>query len=228
MIRRMKVRISIIRCYFCWIGHTLKSCNVQADILKNLQPKIREKGYIDISDEALQNEFHTYMQLLKQGRGVMGKFAREHSTTSDVHSRIQMQQTHATPEEEEVNSREALHHLYKLTGKSKIAKVTFMLKRWLADPALGETLVFMICCPLVPIIPDRHHPNLFIQASFAFSHITSMFWMKFHGVQGLVIPLTARPNTFVLMEQHFQRRDKNKSIHFKMILQLELQCWVSL
>ena len=77
------------------------------------------------------------MQLLKQGKGVMGKYAREHTNSSTADD--QMQQCHATPQGEEINSREALHHLYKITGKSKIAKVAFMLKKWLADPTLGES-----------------------------------------------------------------------------------------
>ena len=108
----------------------------QTDILKNLQPKIREKAYIDLKDINLKNEFHHYMQLLKEGKGVMGKYAREHNNTSIADD--QMQQHNATPQDEEVNSKEALHHLYKITGKSKIAKVAFMLKKWLADPTLGE------------------------------------------------------------------------------------------
>lgn len=115
---------------------------LQADIMKNLQPKIREKAFIDIKDESLKFEFHTYMQMLKRGRGVMGKFAREHSNTSEAEG--QMQQYHVTPDGEEVSSREALHHLYKITGKCKIAQVTFMLKRWLADPTLGEQTLYLV------------------------------------------------------------------------------------
>jgi hypothetical protein len=109
--------------------------------MKNLQPKIREKAFIDIKDESLKSEFHTYMQMLRRGRGVMGKFAREHAERSKAESQVQQ---HDTPDGEEVSSREALHHLYKITGKSKIAKVTFMLKRWLSDPTLGEQTSDMI------------------------------------------------------------------------------------
>ena len=71
---------------------------MKADILKNLPPKIREKAYgefkiiyvyiylqteqlfltlyfappldtVNIEDQDLRNEFRTYMQLLRQGRG---------------------------------------------------------------------------------------------------------------------------------------------------------------
>lgn len=34
---------------------------MKVDILKNLPSKIREKAYINIEDEALKNEFRTYM-----------------------------------------------------------------------------------------------------------------------------------------------------------------------
>lgn len=145
MIRRMKVNINFLsrdESKFVVINFLILSCS-QSDILKNLQPKIREKAYIDIQDESLKNEFHTYMQMLKQGRGVMGKFAREHSKT---HIEEEIQQHHITPDGEEVSSRAALHHLYKITGKAKIAKVTVMLKRWLADPTLGEVIVTPCKC----------------------------------------------------------------------------------
>lgn len=117
-------------------SHFFLFFEIQADILKNLQPKIREKAYIDIKDESMKNEFHTYMQMLKQGRGVMGKFARQHSKMPE--SDNQVQESHVTPDGEVVSSREALHHLYKITGKSKIKKVASMLKKWLGDPTLGK------------------------------------------------------------------------------------------
>ena len=63
--------------------HTLLTSTVmirrmKADILKNLPSKIREKAYIQIEDENLRYEFVTYMQLLRQGKGVLGKLARLH------------------------------------------------------------------------------------------------------------------------------------------------------
>ena len=63
--------------------HTLLTSTVmirqmKADILKNLPSKIREKAFIHIEDENLRNKFVTYMQLLRQGKGVLGKLARVH------------------------------------------------------------------------------------------------------------------------------------------------------
>lgn len=109
----------------------------QADILKNLQPKIREKAFIDIKDPTMQNEFRIYMHMLRQGRGVMGKFAREHSNLRATAGNG-FHQSHYNTSGEEISSREALHHLYKITGQSKVSKVIYMLKRWLADPTLGK------------------------------------------------------------------------------------------
>jgi hypothetical protein len=87
------------------------------------------------------------MQKLRQGRGVMGKFAREHHTDmtnatgehSFVNASSGIQRSYGGMDEEP-SSRDVLHHLYKITGKAKIAKVTHMLRRWLADPSLGEIL----------------------------------------------------------------------------------------
>lgn len=78
------------------------------------------------------------MQMLKRGRGVMSKFARQQSTKNMSESDHQIEECHVTPNGEVVSSREALHHLYKITGKSKIKRVTNMLKKWLSDPTLGK------------------------------------------------------------------------------------------
>jgi hypothetical protein len=115
----------------------------QADILKNLQPKIREKVFIDIKDPKLQNEFNTYIQMLRHGQGVLGKLARQHSNVEES-AMNSFKQIHLSDNGDQIGSRFALHHLYKITGQSKVSKVTYMLKRWLADPSLGKQRVHVI------------------------------------------------------------------------------------
>lgn len=41
-----------------------------------------------------------------------------------------------------LKSREVLHHLYGITGRSKVARVTKMLKSWIADPTKGKLCIF--------------------------------------------------------------------------------------
>lgn len=117
--------------------------STQADILKNLQPKIREKVFIDIKDPKLQHEFKIYIQMLRQGRGIMGKLARQHSKEEES-AVDSIPQINPSDNGEQIGSRFALHHLYKITGQSKVSKVTYMLKRWLADPSLGKQWVHFI------------------------------------------------------------------------------------
>jgi SNF2 family DNA or RNA helicase len=49
------------------------------DILKSLPKKVREKAVVDVSTGEQRKEFHQCMLLLREGKGVLGKLARQHS-----------------------------------------------------------------------------------------------------------------------------------------------------
>jgi hypothetical protein len=118
--------------------HTLLTSTVmirrmKADILKNLPPKIRAKLYIEPADD-VHNEFTTYMQLLCQGKGVIGELARGHIDIDEIID--QLQKDGASPK------KNALLHLYKISGRSKVNRVTQMLLSWLADKKKGKLCIF--------------------------------------------------------------------------------------
>jgi SNF2 family DNA or RNA helicase len=120
---------------------------MKADILKNLPSKIREKAYINIEDERLRNEFITYMQLLRQGKGVLGKLARVHHQESKAGAEsgpfVDMEESNRRPEEDtRLHNKEVLHHLYKISGKSKVRRITQMLRSWLVDNTKGKLCIF--------------------------------------------------------------------------------------
>jgi SWI/SNF-related matrix-associated actin-dependent regulator 1 of chromatin subfamily A len=120
---------------------------MKADILKNLPSKIREKAYINIEDKHLRNEFITYMQLLRQGKGVLGKLARVHHQESKASAEsgpfIDMEENNYQPEEGiGLRNKEVLHHLYKISGRSKVRRVAQMLRSWLADNTKGKLCIF--------------------------------------------------------------------------------------
>jgi SWI/SNF-related matrix-associated actin-dependent regulator 1 of chromatin subfamily A len=130
--------------------HTLLTSTVmirrmKADILKNLPPKIREKAFISIEDENLRNEFVTYMQLLRQGKGVLGKLARVHHQENKPRNGmgyIDSARQNNYPMDDGIGNKEVLHHLYKISGRSKVQRITTMLRGWLKDNTKGKLCIF--------------------------------------------------------------------------------------
>jgi hypothetical protein len=64
--------------YAMLIG-TVMIRRLKSDILKSMPNKIREKAVNDVSTPEQRREFHECMVLLREGKGVMGKLARQHS-----------------------------------------------------------------------------------------------------------------------------------------------------
>lgn len=125
--------------------HTLLTSTVmirrmKLDMLKNLPPKIREKAYIKIEDEKLQIEFAFYLRVLKEGKGLLGKLAKKH----EIGSEDQCNGSQFLPGngDEPLKNKEVLHHLYNISGRCKVARITKMLKNWIADPTKGKLCIF--------------------------------------------------------------------------------------
>lgn len=126
--------------------HTLLTSTVmirrmKADILKNMPAKLREKAYINIDDETMRNDFQMHMQLLRQGKGVLGKLARKHCKEQGVTTESEQSQVRAG-ENGALHHKEVLHHLYKISGQSKVPRIVKMLKSFLSDPTNGKLCIF--------------------------------------------------------------------------------------
>lgn len=50
------------------------------EILKSLPRKFREKAIVDVSTDDMRREFHQCLVLLREGKGVLGKLARQHTS----------------------------------------------------------------------------------------------------------------------------------------------------
>ena len=110
-------------------------------MLKNLPPKMREKAYIKIEDQNLQSEFTFYLRMLREGKGLLGKLAKKHEI-GDIGTQSSASQFKPENGDEPLKSKEVLHHLYNLSGRSKVARITKMLKSWLNDPTKGKLCIF--------------------------------------------------------------------------------------
>ncbi len=128
--------------------HTLLTSTVmirrmKVDMLKNLPPKIREKAFIKIEDPKLRSEFTFYLRMLKEGKGLLGKLARTHDVGESFSSGSQQQQQFIPDNgEEPLKNKEVLHHLYNISGRCKVGRITKMLRNWLNDPTKGKLCIF--------------------------------------------------------------------------------------
>jgi SNF2 family DNA or RNA helicase len=52
---------------------------MKSEILKSMLPKVRQKAVVDVSTNEHQKEFHRCMESLRQGKGILGKLARQHT-----------------------------------------------------------------------------------------------------------------------------------------------------
>ena len=100
---------------------------------------LREKAFISIEDQKLKSEFAFYLRMLKEGKGLLGRLAKKHAIGSPANDAAQY-----VPEngEEPLKNKEVLHHLYNLSGRCKVARITKMLKNWIADPTKGKLCIF--------------------------------------------------------------------------------------
>ena len=53
---------------------------LKTQILKSLPRKFREKAIVDVSTDDMRREFHECLVLLREGKGVLGKLARQHTS----------------------------------------------------------------------------------------------------------------------------------------------------
>ena len=84
---------------------------------------------------------------MRQGKGILGKLARKHQdenqTNADTIEQQQQPQPYIEAGQDGVKgSKEVLHHLYNISGRSKISRVAKMLRSWLADPTKGKLCIF--------------------------------------------------------------------------------------
>ena len=133
--------------------HTLLESTVmirrlKANILKELPRKVREKAYIHITDDTLRNNLAQLMIRLREGKGVLGKIAKEHWENGGQdqyhqnNSLTNLTQRQSLENEGEGERKQVLSELFSLTGMAKVPIVVAKLKEWLANPLNGKICIF--------------------------------------------------------------------------------------
>ena len=71
---------------FAMLTGTVMIRRLKNDILKSLPSKVREKAVCGLSTDKLRQEFQQCMALLREGKGVMGKLAKQYSALNGTRS----------------------------------------------------------------------------------------------------------------------------------------------
>jgi SNF2 family DNA or RNA helicase len=124
---------------------------MKTDILKSLPKKVREKAVVDVSTKELRKKFHQYMELLREGKGVLGKLARQHSALVPDAADVEYGQEYATavPEEKSLDMQKHQESVRKeakqryLEGKNRIHH-TLMTTSHQLDENQKNDLVFRL------------------------------------------------------------------------------------
>ena len=124
---------------------------MKTDILKSLPKKVREKAVVDVSTKEMRKKFHQYMELLREGKGVLGKLARQHSALAPkaVDTEYGQEYAAAVPEKRTFDiqkSQESVTEQAKqryLEGKNRIHH-TLMTTSHQLDESQKNELVFRL------------------------------------------------------------------------------------
>jgi hypothetical protein len=119
---------------------------LKIDILKSLPNKVREKVVMDISGSALRKEFHQCMVLLREGKGVLGKLARQQNSalTADAMTISEEPSSNAENnfdlEEAQASLTQEMHQRY-AEGKNRIQHTLLTTHNQLDDAEKNELVL---------------------------------------------------------------------------------------
>ena len=106
------------------------------NILKSLPKKQREKAVVDVLTPDMREEFHTYMKLLREGKGVMAKIAKKHSAVAE-----KSQEENANPNEEKNKKLQSLQAQYNEMCNQKLQSIRYAMQSVDMDEAEKENMV---------------------------------------------------------------------------------------
>ncbi len=127
---------------------TLMIRRLKQDVLKTLPGKVRDDVHVQVRSERMKHEIGCYLNILREGKGTLGKLAVKHKIRYVASEEKKTQFSSMNHDQmtgqngEEISRKAILNHLWSLTGSAKIPIIVEMVKSFLADPKNGKLCLF--------------------------------------------------------------------------------------
>lgn len=137
---------------------TLMIRRMKNDILKQLPPKVREQALVNIMDEATREEFRTFLEELRTGKGALAEIARLHEGSSADKEVIPQEPPADQPQSEDDLKAQVREEVEALYDKRRVEIVQSFSD--VGDPAMVQMGASQAIGALRAEVGDFYHRRL--------------------------------------------------------------------
>lgn len=132
---------------FALLTGTIMIRRLKTNMLKSMPKKFREKVLTNVVSSVQRKEFHRCMEMLREGKGVLGQLARQHSALDTVEDHdshaVSLQDEKSNPSQDSNQAREVLTQQYKQRYQERTRQLAHTLNtvRHQLDPTQQQEFV---------------------------------------------------------------------------------------